>query len=113
MARAPRQNGLDEMTVKELLELEQSVTAAIAARQQSERAELKAKFAQLASDAGFSIDEILGLRKARGTATKAAVAAKYRNPENPAETWVGRGRKPNWLVEKLKKSGATIEAFAI
>jgi DNA-binding protein H-NS len=25
------------------------------------------------------------------------VAPKYRNPENPAETWTGRGREPKWF----------------
>ena len=38
--------------------------------------------------------------------------AKYANPANRAETWTGRGRKPNWLVAKLKKGGK-IENFAI
>ncbi|WP_354540899.1 H-NS histone family protein [Roseovarius sp. MBR-6] len=28
-------------------------------------------------------------------------AAKYRHPENPALTWSGRGRKPQWFVEAL------------
>jgi hypothetical protein len=27
-----------------------------------------------------------------------AVAPKYRNPENPAETFAGRGLKPRWLT---------------
>ena len=39
----------------------------------------------------------------RGTrAVRGAVAAKYRNPENPSETWAGRGLKPRWLVAAIK-----------
>ena len=34
------------------------------------------------------------------------------NPDDPAQTWTGRGRKPNWLVARLKK-GAKVENFAI
>jgi DNA-binding protein H-NS len=30
------------------------------------------------------------------------VAAKYRNPDNPAETWAGRGLKPRWLTAAIK-----------
>jgi DNA-binding protein H-NS len=30
------------------------------------------------------------------------VAPKYRNPENPAETWAGRGLKPRWLTAAIK-----------
>ena len=99
------------MSVKELLELEQSVKAAIAARPQSERAELKAKFEQLASDASLKIDEILGIRKARGATAKGA-PAKYRNPRDASQTWTGRGRKPNWLVDAIA-NGQKLEAFLV
>jgi DNA-binding protein H-NS len=34
------------------------------------------------------------------------------NPDNPGETWSGRGRKPKWLVAKLDK-GKKITDFAI
>jgi DNA-binding protein H-NS len=37
---------------------------------------------------------------------------KYANPEDRSQTWTGRGRKPNWLVARLKK-GANLEDFAI
>jgi DNA-binding protein H-NS len=40
------------------------------------------------------------------------VAAKYRNPENPSETWAGRGLKPRWLTAAIR-SGKKIEDFAI
>ena len=40
------------------------------------------------------------------------VAAKYRNPDHPSETWAGRGKQPRWLVAQLK-SGKRIEDFRI
>src|ERR1700683_4398405 len=40
------------------------------------------------------------------------VAPKYRNPENAAETWAGRGLKPRWLAAAIK-SGKKLEDFAI
>ena len=43
---------------------------------------------------------------------RGAVAPKYRNPENPAETWAGRGLKPRWLAAALK-SGKKLEDFSI
>jgi DNA-binding protein H-NS len=49
----------------------------------------------------------LGRGGARG-----AVAPKYRNPENPVETWAGRGLKPRWLTAAIK-GGKNIEDFAI
>jgi DNA-binding protein H-NS len=41
-----------------------------------------------------------------------SVAPKYRNPENAAETWAGRGLKPRWLAAAIR-SGKKLEDFAI
>jgi DNA-binding protein H-NS len=111
MARAP-QTDIENMSAKELTELQAAVTAAIAEKKISEKADLKARLSALASDSGFSLEELLGLRKGKNGAKSASVA-KYRNPDAPDQTWTGRGRKPNWLVEKLKKRGVTMEEFAI
>ena len=40
------------------------------------------------------------------------VPPKYRNPDQPSETWAGRGKRPRWLVAKLK-SGKRIDDFRI
>src|SRR5258705_603160 len=40
------------------------------------------------------------------------VSPKYRNPDQPSETWAGRGKQPRWLVAQLK-SGRRIEDFTI
>jgi DNA-binding protein H-NS len=40
------------------------------------------------------------------------VLPKFRNPDNPSETWAGRGKTPRWLSAHLK-SGKRIENFRI
>lgn len=35
---------------------------------------------------------------------------KYRDPAKPENTWAGRGKKPDWLNEKLE-AGAKLEDF--
>jgi len=30
-----------------------------------------------------------------------AAGARYRNPDNPSETWSGKGRMPTWVTEAL------------
>src|ERR1700757_2343736 len=40
------------------------------------------------------------------------VFPKYRNPDQPSETWAGRGKRPRWLVAQLG-SGKRIEDFKI
>jgi DNA-binding protein H-NS len=50
--------------------------------------------------------------KGGGRGSRGAVPPKYRNPENPVETWAGRGLKPRWLAAALK-SGKKLENFSI
>jgi DNA-binding protein H-NS len=40
------------------------------------------------------------------------VIPKYQNPQNPAETWSGRGKQPRWLVAQLQ-SGNKLDNFLI
>jgi len=105
---------LDKMSLKELVELEARVAKAIAVMRDKERSELKRKMAELAETHGFSVNELFGGgRGGRGAGkSKSLGVARYANPDNRSDTWTGRGRKPNWLLERLKK-GAKLEDFAI
>lgn len=71
-------------------------------------ADVRKKLRKMAKDEGYSIEELFGGGKA---ASKAKAAAKYRNPDNPKETWSGRGRKPRWFEAALKagKSEASLQ----
>ena len=40
------------------------------------------------------------------------VAPKFRNPNEPSQTWTGRGRQPRWLMACLN-SGRRIDDFRI
>ena len=37
---------------------------------------------------------------------------RYRNPENSAETWSGKGRKPAW-VDRMRRKGVRLEDMEI
>jgi DNA-binding protein H-NS len=59
-------------------------------------------------DFHFVQNRVRGPGKYRGTKVK----PKYRHPSNKALTWAGRGSKPAWLEDLLKK-GKKLEDFAI
>jgi DNA-binding protein H-NS len=40
------------------------------------------------------------------------VVPKFRNPDDPSETWAGRGKQPRWLTEQLR-SGRKMDDFRI
>jgi len=104
---------VDKLSLKDLVDLEAKVKKAISAARDRERAELKKKVADLAETHGFSVAELFGTGRGRGAGKgKSVGVAKYANPDNRADTWTGRGRKPNWLVDRLKK-GAKLSDFAI
>lgn len=98
---------LEKMSLKQLLDLEPQVQGAIATTRERERAEVKKTMAELAEKRGFKLHELMG-----GRGKGKISVAKYANPEDSSQTWTGRGRKPNWLVAKLKK-GASMSDFAI
>jgi DNA-binding protein H-NS len=74
----------------------------------SRREELEAEMSKLE---GYTGGARRGGPAGRG-GPRGAVAPKYRNPENPAETWAGRGLRPRWLVAAMK-GGKKLEDFAI
>jgi DNA-binding protein H-NS len=98
---------LKSMSVDRLTMLREQVDAAISSKVAEERRAMQEQLSRL--------DRLMGggaRSKGAYGGTRGPVAAKYRNPENPAETWAGRGLKPRWLAAALK-SGAKIEDFSI
>ena len=101
---------LEKMSLKDLMDLEKKIKSAISVTKERERSKVRARIEELAARSGFSMDELFNAR--RHGARNKLVVPKYMNPENASETWSGRGRKPKWLVSKLKR-GAKIEQFAL
>lgn len=100
---------VDKMSLKDINDLEAKLQKAKAQAREKAKTELKDRIDRLVDGSGFTISELYGMSRGRG---RGKSAAKYANPDNRSETWTGRGRKPNWLVAKLKK-GASMDDFAI
>ena len=98
----------ERMSFKELQEYELKVKKAKSSVQERSRSDLRQKLESIAANAGFKIGDLFGGRGGKGR----KVAAKYANPDDVSETWTGRGRKPRWLVAKLK-AGEKAEKFLI
>src|SRR3954471_6143620 len=78
------------------------------------------EFRDLAREMGFAVTLTkLGRETSRrGTRTaqiddrRRGVSAKYRNPDNPEETWAGRGLKPKWVEDRLS-TGSSLDDLLI
>ena len=100
---------LEALSLTELRKLHKDIAKAITTYEDRQKAEARAKVEAIARELGYSLAELVG------TETKIARApapAKYRHPENPALTWSGRGRKPQWFVAALS-AGKTASELAI
>lgn len=74
--------------------------------------EVRGKIEALLKSSGLTLAEVFPRQVGKGKA-KGTVAAKYRNPEDPSQTWSGRGKRPLWLVAQLKKRGVTLDSLLI
>jgi DNA-binding protein H-NS len=99
---------LKSMSIEKLRDLHSKVEAAIHSKVTGRRHELESELSKLARYDGVRAG---GGKVGRG-GTRGPVAAKYRNPENPTETWAGRGLKPRWLASSIK-AGKKLDDFLI
>lgn len=102
---------LEQMELKQLRELRGRVDRAIADFEDRRRRNARAAAEEAARQHGFSLADLAGERPAR-SGRKPASPAKYANPENPSQTWSGRGRRPGW-VQQMLDSGRSLDELAV
>jgi DNA-binding protein H-NS len=125
----PRQAAikLGAMRMPELLKLREQIQTALARKIEREREELQAKIDQLSAldlTEGGSRNAVRRGRPSRVSARSRrgngkahplkgrSVAPKYCDPENPSQTWAGRGQAPRWLTA-YEQQGRKREEFPI
>ncbi len=105
---------LDSLSPAELQALISKAEAQMESARKHQVQEVRAKIDALLKNAGLHIDEVYTRRGSRGTKSLKVIAApKYCNPENAAQTWSGRGKRPLWFSAALKKKGVTAESMLI
>jgi DNA-binding protein H-NS len=113
MKQVVKSKHISSMNFDELLAIKAKVEAAIEARIGEERRRLEASLKRLDS-LSQTMNANGSTKKARkGTAKRRLVSPKYRNPDNPKETWAGRGSRPRWLVAALKSGKKKLSDFAV
>jgi len=103
---------LDAMSVDEMWHLHEEISQALSVRLTSEKRKLEKRLSQLRREKETLQPADLGPEVPRERRKYPRVFPKYRNPNEPSETWSGRGKQPRWLAAALKK-GKKIEEFVI
>jgi DNA-binding protein H-NS len=103
---------LTDLSINDLEKLIANAKARIEQLKRQQMTELRRSLEQQAREAGFDIYDLFGVVRAKAASEKKPVAPKYRDPDNPNNTWTGRGKHPVWLRDALA-AGKTLESFAI
>jgi len=98
-----KRSHLNTMSTDELWALHQEITGTLAEKISFEKGVLENRLRQL---------------NQRGDVERAQrrpyprVFPRYRNPDDPSQTWAGRGKQPRWLAAQLRL-GKRIDDFKI
>lgn len=105
---------LDSLSPAELKALIKSAEAQMESARKNQVQEVRAKIDALLKGARLTIEEVYPRRGGKGAkGPKAPVAPKYRNPADATQTWSGRGKRPAWFSEALKKKSVTADSMLI
>lgn len=89
---------LNNLSLKELKDLQTRVNKAVATYEDRRKREAVAQLEANARDLGFSLSELVDSSTQK---KRSAAAPRFANPANPEDTWSGRGRKPRWFIEAV------------
>ena len=98
---------LERMSADDLWKLHVEIGEALAARLTAEKDVLEERLKQLAAKPSFERRTAISERR-----QYPPVFPKFRNPDDPSETWAGRGKQPRWLAKQLR-AGKTMDDFRI
>jgi len=96
---------LTTLSKKQLEKLLGDVQKAIRTLEEKEKKEAKKAAERAAAKFGYSLSELTDSTSKRGgrrkSAPKSPGVPKYANPDDPAETWTGKGRQPQWYKDAV------------
>jgi DNA-binding protein H-NS len=98
---------LSKLSLEELQNLARDIEMEVVSRREADRERVLNQMRELAGSLGMTLEEVVRGEKGKGS----PVPVKYRNPDNPVQTWSGRGKRPTWVNEALA-SGRTLEDLA-
>jgi len=102
-------SGLSSSELKELIK---DANGQLDAKAEQEKASLRSEVESLVKARGFTMAELYGDRISKASKPKTKLPPTHHDPQNPSNTWTGRGRKPRWLVKALE-GGGSIDDFKI
>jgi DNA-binding protein H-NS len=107
----PMSIDLEALDLNELKALAARAQKLAEVKQRSHQDDLRRRLIALAKDEGYDAYELFGDDDAPKKVRRPA-RPKYRNPDDHAQTWTGRGKNPNWVKAVLAR-GLTLQDLLI
>ena len=101
---------IQNLSEQELADLIANASKELETKRHGKRKEIIAEIQALAASIGMRAEITEAEQKTGRKGSK--VPAKYRDPDNPKNTWSGRGVKPRWLSAYIGQ-GRSIEDFGV
>lgn len=98
---------LTKYSLSQLRALEVQVIEELKTRHYLSVSKAREQILHIARNAGISEKQLLTLKNPK-TSKQGETQVKYRNPEDPAQQWSGRGRQPAWIKAWIS-SGRSLE----
>lgn len=101
---------LSTLSIPELERLVKDAGARIETLKRETFLSLRRSLEAQAREAGFDVYALFGgapTKPAKGTGE-----AKYRNPQNPEQTWAGIGKRPDWLRAAIN-AGESLDSMRV
>ena len=104
---------LSGLNIDQLIDLVGKAQSEMASREKRRRKDLPSELKRRVAADGYKLGDIfpeLG-NGAVGERQRRKMPAKFRNPQNPDETWTGIGRSPRWVQAILSERGIDMAVF--
>ena len=104
---------LSSLNIDQLTNLVGRAQSEMASREKQRRKDLRSELERRVAADGYKLGDIFPEfgSGAAGGRPRRKMPVRFRNPQNPEETWTGIGRSPKWVQAILEERGIDMAAF--
>jgi DNA-binding protein H-NS len=99
---------LQDLSMQELQALSRDIEGELRRRGDEERKRVLVRMKELAASVDMTLEEVIAYSSSKKTKGE----PKFQNPENPRQTWTGRGKRPSWIKAALEQ-GKSLDELRI
>ncbi|QQA42432.1 H-NS family nucleoid-associated regulatory protein [Pelagovum pacificum] len=101
---------LSKYSRTELLQLSRDIEKQLERLDKEERKAALEAAERAAKEYGYSLSDLTSATAPKSS--KKVNPPKYRNPEDPTQTWTGKGRRPEW-IKTAEEKGVELSSLEI